>query len=610
MGFVDPAEYLSREAIAPEVAGSLPGLLAARAAASPERPAYRRFDAGENRWVTLTWREVALEVDRWARALVAEKLPRGSRVAVMMKNCPEWAIFDLAAMRLGLVTVPLYADDRAENAAWILAHAEAKCLLVEGPVQHRKLRALIAQAPQLQRVLTLLPPEDGDDHGGRLVAVDAWLSRGAGGALPATLPGLEDTASIVYTSGTTGRPKGVMLSHGNILWNIWYTLHCGPFGADDVFLSFLPLSHTLERTCGLYLPMAVGAEVAFARSVVGLAQDLETLRPTVLISVPRIYERFYARLAETLARKGRLAQWLFARAVDIGWWRFEHLQGRAPWRPEFLLWPWLDRSIGAPLRARLGGRLKYAVSGGAALAPELARVFTGLGVPLYQGYGLTEASPVITVNRPGSNIPTSIGLPLPGVEVRLDENGELLTRSRCVMQGYWRDEEATHAAIDADGWLHTGDQANQDRYGHYHIVGRLKDIIVLSNGEKVPPADMETNITLDPLIAQAMIVGEGKPFLAAVVVLDGGQWPAFAQSLGLPAEEASLADSRVSKALLARIAARLSAFPGYAQVRRVHATLDEWSVDNGLLTPTLKIRRGALLEKYRAAIESMYKSLE
>lgn len=608
--YTDPPEYLAATAIHPETAGSLPGLFQARVAAMPNKVAYRYYDNDEQTWKALTWREVAQEVTRWRMALARENLAPGERVAVMLRNCPHWVIFDIAAMSLGLTVVPLYLDDRPENASYIIDHAGARLLLVEGRVQHRKLAAILEGSHFLRRVVSLNAPEPGAVQDARVVVAEEWLAAAEGTPVPPVKLNLDALASIVYTSGTTGRPKGVMLSHGNILWNIWYVLHCGPFAPDEVFLSFLPMSHTLERTAGVYLPMALGAEVAFARSVSLLAHDLELIRPTVLISVPRIYERFHARIRDALEKKSAFARRLFELAVEVGWHRFEWQQGRAPWHPKLLAWPLLAARVAAPIVKKLGGRLRYAVSGGAALNPEIARVFIGLGLPLYQGYGLTETSPVVTVNRPKSNIPASIGLPLPQVEVRIAEDGELLTRSRCVMQGYWADPDATRAAIDPEGWLHTGDKATVDQYGHYHIVGRIKDIIVLSNGEKVPPADMESAIQLDPLFAQVMLVGEGQPCLVAVASLDPEQWAGFARDLGLdPDDPAALGDGRAQKALLARIAQRLRDFPGYAQVRRVHATLDEWTVENGLLTPTLKMKRRPLFEKYREAIEALYADL-
>ena len=596
------------EALHPEALGTLCGLFRARVAASPARTAYRQFDAARGSWTAYTWAEIAAEVARWQAALAQEGLAPGDRVAVMLKNSLEWVVFDQAALALGLVTVPLYCDDRPESAAYILQHCEAKLLVVEGRFQFTKLTQIVTGAPCLQRVVALLAPEPGlADAVPGLVTADAWLAAAAGTAVPETAVVPEQLASLVYTSGTTGRPKGVMLTHDNLLWNAYYASQSADFGPSPRFLSFLPLSHALERTGGYYLPMLLGAEVVYARSIAQLGEDLVETRPTVLISVPRIYERVYARVQAGLARKRPLARRLFALAVDVGWHRFERAQRRASWHPRLLLWPLLDRLVARKITARLGGRLKLAISGGAALSPDIARVFIGLGVPIYQGYGLTEASPVVCVNRPGSNVPASIGTPIEGVEVTLGDDGELLTRSRCVMQGYWRDEDATRAMIDADGWLHSGDLARVDADGHYFIVGRIKDIIVLSNGEKVSPADMEAAILLDPLFEQAMVVGEGRPYLAALTVINTDAWPAFAAELGVdPADPAALAAPAVTKALTRRLARCLAHFPGYAQIRRVHVALDPWTVEAGLLTPTLKLKRAQVLARHADAVDALY----
>jgi long-chain acyl-CoA synthetase len=327
----------------------------------------------------------------------------------------------------------------------------------------------------------------------------------------------------------------------------------------------------------------------------------------VLVSVPRIYERVYGRIQDALEKKGQIAQTLFERTVDIGWHRFEYEQGRASWHPKLLAWPLLKKLVADGVTEKLGGRLKYAISGGAALTPEIARVFIGLGVPLLQGYGLTECGPVATVNRPESNIPDSIGKPLDGVEIKIGDNNEVLTRSRCVMRGYWDNPDATAAAIDGAGWLHTGDQARVDEHGHMHIVGRLKDIIVLNNGEKVPPGDMESAIALDPLFEQSMVVGEGKPYLAAIVMLNKEHWQSWCGQQHLdPARADTLGDSRVNKMLLAKLSAHLKGFPGYAQVRRAYFTLETWTVENGLLTPTLKMKRAQITARYPKEIESLF----
>ncbi len=596
--------------INPDRAQTLTGLFRERVAATPDKPAYRQYDTASEAWKSFSWAEVAREVARWQAALMKEGLAPGDRVAVMLKNCVEWVIFDQAALGLGLVTVPLYLDDRPDNAAWIIDNAGARLLLVEGRFQHRKVAEIVTASKSLERVVSLLPPEKLADWNPQFVLAADWLKAAEDTPVPERRIRADMLTSIVYTSGTTGRPKGVMLTHENMLWNAWYASRCANFGADEVFLSFLPLSHTLERTGGYYLPMILGSEVAYARSINLLAQDLLNVRPTVLISVPRIYERVHARIQDALSKKGRLAQTLFALAVDIGWRRFQHGQGRAAWHPKLLLWPLLKRLVADGVTQKLGGRLRIAVSGGAALSPDIARVFIGLGVPLLQGYGLTEASPVVAVNRPESNIPESIGKPLPDMEIRIGDNDELLTRSRCVMRGYWDNPEATAAAIDGAGWLHTGDQARADARGHLYIVGRIKDIIVLSNGEKVPPGDMESAITLDPLFEQVMVIGEGKPCLAVLVALNPEHWQAWCASQRLDAARADiLSDSRVHRMLLARLADRLKNFPGYAQIRRAHFTLEPWTVENGLLTPTMKMKRARIAERYAKEVESLFSQL-
>ncbi|OYW15238.1 MAG: long-chain fatty acid--CoA ligase [Hydrogenophilales bacterium 12-64-6] len=592
----------------PDTLGTLCGLFRARVAATPDQVAYRQFDEVRDTWVSFTWLQVAAEVARWQAALTKEGLVPGDRVAVMLKNSVEWVIFDQAALALGLVTVPLYLDDRPESAAYILNHSGTRLLLVEGKFQHKKLAEIAGSATTLQHIVSLTAPEGGlVDWSTRFVVAVDWLAGAAGTPVPERHLTPDLLASIVYTSGTTGRPKGVMLTHDNLLWNAFYASQCADFDPHEVFLSFLPMSHTLERTGGYYLPMLVSAEVVYARSIAQLAQDLQAIRPTVLISVPRIYERVYGRIQDSLEKKGLLARLIFKLAVRVGWRRFERGQGRAGWSPALWLWSALDRKVARNVTEKLGGRLKLAISGGAALSPEIARMFIGLGVPIIQGYGLTETSPVVCVNRPESNIPSSIGPPLPGIEVKIGDNDELLTRSRCVMRGYWQDEAATRAMIDSEGWLHSGDQTTVDAWGHYHITGRIKDIIVLNNGEKVPPTDMESAILLDPLFEQVMVVGEGKPYLAALTVLNEAHWQEFAAHLNVdPRHPGALRDPKVMKALTHRVAHHLKHFPGYAQIRRLHPDLKPWTLEDGLLTPTLKIKRNQVLDRYRAAVEAMY----
>jgi long-chain acyl-CoA synthetase len=406
----------------------------------------------------------------------------------------------------------------------------------------------------------------------------------------------------VYTSGTLGRPKGVMLSHANLLANAQAVLAAVAGYREDLYLSFLPLSHAFERTVGYYVPMMAGSTVAYARSVQRLPEDLAAIRPTVLVSVPRIYERAYARIAGDLAER-RLARAFFDATVALGWRRFEGRPGVAA----TLAWPLARRLVAKRILDRLGGRVRVAVSGGAPLAPELARVFIGLGLPLLQGYGLTEAAPVVAANRLEDNAPDSVGRALPGVELRLGADDELLVRGASVMLGYWRQPEATRAAIDADGWLHTGDKARIED-GRVHIVGRLKEILVLSTAEKVPPADLELAITEDPHFEQAMVVGEGLPYLAALVVLSRDRWPGLAHAAGVdPRDPGALSAPAVVSAALARIERQLARFPSYARVRRAWLTLEPWTIEAGLITPTLKLKRAELAQRFAGETAQLYR---
>lgn len=592
-------------------AQTLAELFQQRVKATPKQVAYRHFDKENKVWQSIIWQEMATHVVRWQAALAGESLSLGDRVAVMLRNGPNWVLFDQAALSLGLVTVPLYPDDRPDNVAYILADAAVKLLLIEGSASWQRLFPLRHKFTELTRIVTVQKIEDKNINDARLVTLDNWLSGHSQKVETPSYPP-ETLASIVYTSGTTGRPKGVMLSHQNILTNTQAVAQAAAesradFSTHDLFLSFLPLSHMLERTAGYYLPMFTGATVAYARSIPQLNLDLTALSPTILISVPRIYEQVYSKIQNQLEKKSWFARKLFFLTVEIGWQWFEYQQGRRHWQPLLLLWPLLQRSIAIPILEKLGGRMRLAICGGAALPPKIDKLFVGLGLTLLQGYGLTESSPVITVNRPHDNIPSSIGTALPGIDIQLSEDDELLTRSPCIMLGYWNNPSATEEVIDEQGWLHTGDKASQDRYGHWHITGRIKDIIVMGNGEKIPPADMEMRIISDNLFDQVLIVGEGKPFLSALVVLNQEHWRQFAHSLDVePNEPESFQAKLVHKAILARIKRHIKDFPGYAQIRRVTLLLEPWTVDSGLLTPTLKMKRAQIMERYAAPIERMY----
>ncbi|HEY6839007.1 MAG TPA: AMP-dependent synthetase/ligase [Geobacteraceae bacterium] len=590
--------------IDPQTAVTIPGLFRERVRRTPGACAYKRFVGGERCCDSVTWREVYRLAARWQEALRRETLQPGDRVAVMLKNGLEWVLFDLAALGLGLVIVPLFVNDRPENFAFILAQTKARLLLIEGKGQWQRIEDEGERLPGIERIVTLEPVCDRDCDP-RLTELAAWLPPEAGEYRTRECD-TRELATIVYTSGTTGNPKGVMLSHANILANAFAGLQRVAVYPDDLFLSFLPLSHTLERTVGYYVPLMAGACVAHVRSIERLAEDLVAVRPTILISVPRIFERIDKKITGEL--DGRpLRRHLFYLAVEAGWKRFLRRQGRGAWSPLFLLYPFLARIVARRVMAGFGGRVRVAISGGAPLAPAISRIFIGLGLNLLQGYGLTETSPVVAVNATDDNLPATVGRPLPGVETRVADDGELLIRGPSVMLGYWENTAATAAAIDQDGWFHSGDRARIGEHGHITITGRLKEIIVLSTGEKIAPEELEIAIAASPLFEQVAVVGEGRPFLAALVVLNKGQWESLAADLGIALLGAdSLAKREVEEALLARIDRRLARFPGYARIRRVHAMLAPWRVEEGLITATLKLRRRELQARLAREVEALY----
>ncbi|HEU0234067.1 MAG TPA: long-chain fatty acid--CoA ligase [Gallionella sp.] len=590
------------DVITPQQAGTLHGLFVERAHRSPGKVAYHYFQ--QNAWRDITWREMLGEIARWQAALAGLGLQRGDRVAIMLRNCPYWMMFDQAAISLGLVVVPLYTVDRPDNAAYIVNDADVKVLLFETDEQWQALRTVRDQLGGVQRFVSIDRLRDSDEP--RLKCMDEFLPPTAQ-LQPAQPCQMNELASIIYTSGTTGKPKGVMLSHANMLINAYACLDFFPVNENDIFLSFLPLSHTFERTVGYYLSVMAGAKVAFARSVAQLSGDMHIIRPTILVSVPRIYERVYGAVCTRLEEGSPLTRKLFGLTVEIGWARFLYQQGRSTWKLSFLLWPLLQKLVAQKVLDHLGGRLRVALSGGAALSPEISRVFIGLGLPVIQGYGLTETSPVISGNHPENNFPDSVGRPIRDVQVKLGEQNALLVKGPNVMLGYWNNPEATKAIIDADGWLNTGDIVRISETGHIYITGRIKEIIVMSNGEKVPPTDMELAILRDPLFDQVMIFGEAHPYLVALAVVNAEVWQHFAKEAGVRADmPEAMVDSRVEGRVLKRIALSLRGFPGYAHVRRVLLLQEPWTMENGLLTPTLKLKRDRVAKQFAAQIKHLY----
>lgn len=588
---------------------TLPQLLVNSVERYGEREALRQFDKETKSWHSLSYAQLMARVMEWRRAYAAMNLERGTRIGILMPNSIDHACADQAALANGLVPVPLHAIDTPGASAFILSDSRAQVLVTNKLTRWKQIQAA---GGDLQDLTAMIITEDEvDDETGMVRGLSEWLAAGAHVVELPEGPKEDDLAGIVYTSGTTGRPKGVMLTHGNIVSNVKATLECVFPQVGDIFLSFLPLSHTFERTAGYYLALATGCTIAYNRSVLLLADDLKTIRPTVIISVPRVYERIFARVQDKLKKSRPAARYLFDWAVEIGWRDFcrrNHLPvehtGRA----------WLDglmrplvRKVSSTLLDQFGGRLRIAISGGAALSSKVARTFCGLGLPIIQGYGMTEASPIIAGNNRTLNQPNTVGKPFNNVEVRLGEGDEIQIKGPSITRGYWNRPDATADAFTEDGWFRTGDVGGFNELGLLSIKGRIKEIIVTSTGEKVPPADLEAAIETDPLFSQCYVIGENRPYLSLITVVNPDEWASFAKSCGVdPADPASLDNPSVKTSALKRAKTAAGEFPHYALPRAVVLTQEPWTIENGLITPTLKLKRGPLSKKFANVIAQLY----
>ena len=599
--------------ITPEQAGTLDGLFYERTMRSADEVAYIQYNkqkelSPDDAWEEITWNEMAVLVGKWQKAISGENLENGDRIAILMKNCKEWIAVDQAALGLGLVVVPLYLEDRPDNINYILEDAAVKLLVVQDLSQWSRVSEKISANNILERVIIVDADSDKADNELEIVSLaQQWLPDN-GHLMHKRNGEPTELATIVYTSGTTGRPKGVMLSHKNILSIAFPSATGLKIKASDLFLSFLPLSHTFERSLGYYLTVMVGCRVAFARSIQMLADDLLTIKPTMLISVPRIYERVYAKIETTLLKGSPIKRALFKLTVQVGWNRFLYQQKRSSFCLSCLLWPLLKHLVADKVMQKFGGNLKLAATGGAAIPFPVAKTFIGLGLTLIQGYGLTETSPVATFNRIDNNDPRSIGHPLDGIELKIGDSDELLIKSPGVMLGYWNNHAATAQAFDTEGWFHTGDQARIDKKsGHVYITGRLKDILIMSNGEKIPPTDIENTIVIEPFYEQALLLGEGQAYLGAVLVLNPEEWVRIAEQNKLdPFDKNNLQNKAVHNQIVRHLRTVLHDFPGYAKIRKVILTLDPWTVENDILTPTLKVKRPKVLKLFEKEIKALY----
>ncbi|GIK98757.1 MAG: AMP-dependent synthetase [Alphaproteobacteria bacterium] len=587
---------------------NLPEMFFAQAARLGDKPFLWHKEGGAYR--STSWHGAAIAINRLARGLKALGVKPGERVVIVAENRPEWLISDHAIMAAGGISVPAFTTNTTADHKHVLTHSGAVGAIVSSKAIARRLLPAALDAPELRFLVCMEDLELGQRPAVKILGWEHALARGdaAPDDIEATVAGLkrEDTACFIYTSGTGGTPKAVMLSHGAMISNCMgaYRLLLDIGLGDEVFLSFLPLSHAYEHTAGQFFPISIGAQIYYAESVDRLIDNMAEARPTIVTAVPRLYEVMHQRIVRGIEKTGGMKRRLFDTALDLGRRKYE--APRSLGLGQRLVDLAAEVLVRRKVRQRFGGRLKAFVSGGAALHYDIGLFFTALGVRILQGYGQTEAAPVVSCNLPSRIKLRSVGPTLEGVEVKIAEDGEILVRGELLMQGYWRDPTATEAAL-RDGWLHTGDIGMLDEDGYLHITDRKKDIIVFSGGDNVSPARIESLLILQPEITQAMVHGDKRPHLVALLVPEEEFLRRWARERGKTADLAALADDaelhRALGAAIDRVNAMLSPIE---RIRRYAVARAPFTVDNGQMTPSLKIRRHKIREAYGEALARLY----
>jgi long-chain acyl-CoA synthetase len=574
------------------------------------RLAYRYFPDEGSALAGVTFDEVDELVRAAAAGLQALGLTRGKRVAILSENCLEWALADFACLCTGVLDVPIYSTLTTPQVAYILENSQAELVFVSDSAQAEKALEACRQIGRDLRVVMFDPT--GPPQAGVLVWRD-FLEHGRNVAAEgdqsfratALEAGPEDMATILYTSGTTGKPKGVILTHQNLLSNVHAVQRVLPPESNETSLVFLPLSHVLQRMVSL-LHFSDGVTQAFAHSMETVAEDLRIVRPNVAVSVPRLYEKMFNAVMETQGFKKKLVRW--AREVG-GAWADQKLAGREPSLVLRLVYALADVLVFRKIRLAMGGRVRYFVSGGAPLSPEINRFFYSAGIQIFEGYGLTETSPVTNLNTPEHLRIGTVGRPIPGTEIRIGDGGEILIRGPQVMKGYYELPEATAEAIDAEGWFHTGDVGEIDEDGFLSITDRIKDIIVTAAGKNVAPQPIENQLKGDDFIEQAVMLGDRESFCVLLVVPSFPNLEAWARRrrIHAPDRNALLASKQVQDQMEARVMACLEDLARYERPKKIGLLAAPFTVEDGTLTPTQKVKRKEVKARYRNLIEAFYR---
>ena len=560
----------------------------------------------------ISYTSLAERIKHFCLGLTELGLQKGDRVALLSENRPEWAITDLAILAGGGVTVPMFATSTSGQVEYIVRDSGAKIICVSSERQLQKIKEWDENVPtSLQHIVIFDELEDDSVRtfdqvcqlGQQVENGDEVYQQASEAVTP------DDLASIIYTSGTTGDPKGAMLTHINFMSNVQAATRIVTIGADDIFLSFLPLSHVFERMGGHYLPLSSGATIAYAESPFTIRQNMQEVRPTIMMSVPRVYEAMHERILNSVKEGSPTKQKIFHWSVGVGSKVSQAIQQKQ--KPSFGLSmkaSIANKLVFEKLKAVTGGRLRFFVSGGAPLSKAIAEFFHAAGILILEGYGLTETSPVICVNRPDQWKFGTVGPVIPGIEVKIAEDGEILSRGPHIMQGYFNKPSDTAEAIDADGWFYTGDIGEIDGEGFLTITDRKKNLLILSNGKNIAPQPIENELKQSPYISEIMLLGDQRRTITALIVPNYDAIKEFAAEQQLEAEDipALLQTQEVQRLIRSEINQYSPDSADFERVRMFTLMEQEFSEESGEMTPTLKLKRPVIMENHKAVIDQMY----
>ena len=568
----------------------------------------------DGQWAALSFKDVDARVMEIAQGLLALGFKRGDRLSLLSENRPEWTMMDLACQCLGGILATIYATNTPAQCEYIVNNSESRFVALSNNNQLQKLLEKKIDLATTEKIIIFDPIEGITDQDERVLSLKKLQEMGRELNKPElvqkTIDDLtfDDVATLIYTSGTTGDPKGVMLTHGNFYSNSEASIEVMPIADNESFLSFLPLSHSLERMAGHWVPLYVGATVSFAESVDALRMNLQEVKPTAMISVPRIYEKFHAAIMDTVTRGGGIKEKLFHWALNVGKQMTQlKIDKKDPPLLLKLQYDLADKLVFTKIKANLGGNLKFAISGGAPLSPELFDFFWAMGITIYEGYGLSETTPVVAANTPDASRRGTVGKVVPGVAVKIADDGEILVKGPNVMKGYYKMPEATAEAI-VDGWFHTGDIGELDPDGFLKITDRKKDLIITAGGKNVAPQNIENELKMNRYIEQVNVVGDRRKYLTAIIVPAYDELERWAREKGIKYGEIAelVALPEIHDLISGALEETNRTLAKYETIKKFYLSPIPFTQENDMLTPTMKVKRKMVNLRFAKEVEAMY----